>query len=76
MTQLTTLRDHYASIGTGLTQREALINLGIGRLAQRIAELESEGYQFDHRMIKVVSRHGSARVADYVLMALPVLEAA
>lgn len=76
MTQLATLREHYAGTGTGLTQREALINLGIGRLAQRIAELESEGYQFDHRMIKVESRHGSARVADYVLTALPVREPA
>lgn len=71
MTQLAALREHYDAIGVRLTQREASINLGIGRLAPRIAELESEGYQFDHRMVKVASRHGSARVADYVLTALP-----
>lgn len=76
MTHLATLREHFSRVGVGLTQREALISLGIGRLAQRIAELENEGYQFDHRMIKVESRHGSARVADYVLMALPMLEVA
>ncbi len=72
MTQLSTLREHYAAPGVGLTQRDAMINLGIGRLAQRIADLEVEGYKFDHRMIKVASRHGGARVADYVLTALPV----
>lgn len=71
MTQLSTLREQYKSPGIGLTQRDAMINLGIGRLAQRIAELEIEGYRFDHRSIKVASRHGAARVADYVLTALP-----
>lgn len=71
MTQLDTLRAHYDTPGIGLTQREALINLGVGRLAQRIAEMELDGYQFDHRMVKVKSRHGTARVADYVLMAKP-----
>ena len=71
MTQLTTLREHYDAPGAKLTQREALINHGIGRLAQRIAELETEGYKFDHQMVKVASRHGSARVADYVLISKP-----
>lgn len=71
MTQLATLREHYDAPGVGLTQREAMINLGIGRLAQRIAEMEQVGYQFDHRTVKVESRHGTARVTDYVLMALP-----
>lgn len=69
MTQLATLRAHYDAPGIGLTQREALINLGIGRLAQRIAEMERDGYQFDHRTVKVESRHGIAHVTDYVLIA-------
>jgi hypothetical protein len=72
MTQLSTLRTHYNAIGVRLTAYQATINLGICRLAQRIIELEAEGYQFDHQMVKVASRHGSARVADYVLTALPV----
>lgn len=71
MTQLARLRHHYDTPGIGLTQRDAMTIHGIGRLAQRIAELEREGFQFDHRTIKVESRHGTARVTDYVLMSLP-----
>jgi hypothetical protein len=71
MTQLSTLREHYKAPGIGLTAYQATINLGISRLAERIRELEAEGYKFDHNTIKVASRHGGARVADYVLIALP-----
>jgi hypothetical protein len=71
MTQLSTLRTHYNAIGVRLTAYQATINFGICRLAERIRELEAEGYQFDHQMVRVASRHGSARVADYVLTALP-----
>lgn len=71
MTQLQILKKHFAKRGAKLTQLEALIKYGVGRLASRIQDLESDGYQFAHNMIAVQSRNGRARVAEYVLVKAP-----
>jgi hypothetical protein len=71
MTQLADLREHFATPGAKLTAYAAANDLGIARLSPRIGEMELEGYQFLHRMIPAPSRRGKARVAEYVLTALP-----
>lgn len=69
MTQLATLRAHFTKPGIKLTQDEATASMGISRLSPRIGELERSGWQFLHRMIPAPSRHGTARVSEYVLIA-------
>lgn len=71
MTQINMLRAHYSKAGAKLTQLDALIAYGIGRLAPRIAELEAIGYLFAHNMIKVAKKNGYARVCEYVLIRAP-----
>jgi hypothetical protein len=70
MTQLEALKDYFKS-RTSITQKYAMDNLGLMRLSERVRELEQQGYQFSHNMIKVDSRYGSARVAEYVLLEAP-----
>lgn len=49
-----------------ITQRDAINDLGCMRLASRISELKSNGYNIARRMIKVKNRYGeSCSVAEY-----------
>lgn len=51
-----------------ITQLQALADLGCLRLASRISELKSAGWQINRRMIKVKNRYGeSCTVAEYSL---------
>lgn len=53
----------------GVTQIEALSNLGILRLASRISELRDEGYVIEKKMITVTNRFGEkCSVARYRLV--------
>jgi len=50
----------------GLTQLEALTQLGVGRLASRIFELKMDGYEIERKMVSVVKANGeTADVAAY-----------
>lgn len=51
-----------------ITQYEALADLGCMRLASRISELKTRGYNIKKNMIKVKNRYGeSCTVAQYSL---------
>lgn len=52
----------------GITQVEALNELGILRLASRISELKNEGYAIEKDMVTVTNRFGEkCNVARYKL---------
>lgn len=52
----------------GITQFEALNELGVMRLASRISELRRNGYVISSKMIKVQNRYGeTCRVKRYSL---------
>ena len=52
----------------GITQFEALNELGVMRLASRISELRRNGYEITSKMVKVKNRYGEAcRVKRYSL---------
>lgn len=51
-----------------LTAFDALMDLGVARLASRINELRNDGYEIDTQMIDVPTRRGNARIAQYVLI--------
>lgn len=53
--------------GGRLTAREALVDLGIARLAARIHELRRNGHPIEDRMINVPTRNGMTRVSEYYL---------
>ena len=54
---------------SGVTQIEALNDLGILRLASRISELRSEGYPIQKEMVTVTNRFGEkCSVARYRLV--------
>lgn len=54
---------------SGVTQIEALNDLGILRLASRISELRDEGYQIKKEMITVKNRFGeNCSIARYRLV--------
>ncbi len=73
MTQNEALREFFKK-NDCLTQRHAMLSLGIGRLSERIRELEAEGYVFDHASIKVPTRYSStAHVTEYRLCKSPPL---
>ena len=42
----------------GITQFEAMIELGVMRLASRISELKKEGYEIQSKIIAVRNRYG------------------
>ena len=42
----------------GITQFEAMIDLGVMRLASRISELKKEGYEIQSKIIAVKNRYG------------------
>lgn len=52
----------------GITQYEALLELGIMRLASRMSELKKRGYPVEWEWVKVSNRYGEAcRVKRYKL---------
>ena len=52
----------------GITQYEALEQLGVMRLASRISELRRNGYVISSKMVKVKNRYGeTCRVKRYFL---------
>ena len=51
-----------------LTQATAFMELGVGRLSERIRELEKDGHVIEHKMVTVTKRNGKqARVCEYSL---------
>ena len=49
-----------------ITQHEAMIDLGIARLASRIWDLKEAGYNITGEMVKVKNRYGeTCRVKQY-----------
>lgn len=53
----------------GVTQFEALTDLGILRLASRISELRDEGYPIEKEMVTVINKYGEkCSVARYRLV--------
>ena len=49
----------------GSTAMDALMDLGVMRLAGRINELRNEGHNIVSEIVKVKTRHGVAHVASY-----------
>lgn len=50
----------------GITQYEALNDLGVMRLASRISDLRSNGHKISSKMVKVKNRYGeTCRVKRY-----------
>lgn len=59
------IRDYMTAHG-GITQAEAFLELGIGRLGARIFEMRERGIPIDAQMIQVIKKDGSeAYVAKY-----------
>jgi hypothetical protein len=58
---------HFSKPGATLTAFDALRLYGISRTAARIDELRRSGMAIETRMVPVIGRHGTARVAEYVL---------
>lgn len=57
---------NYINTHGSITDAQARKYLGIGRLASRICDLKTEGYQIKRKMIKVRKRGGTiAHVARY-----------
>lgn len=57
MTQAERITDYMREFG-GITQIEALRDLGVMRLASRISELRRGGMRINDRMIEVKKRYG------------------
>lgn len=52
----------------GITQAEAFLELGVGRLGARIFEMRERGIPIDAQMVQVIKKDGSeAYVAKYSL---------
>ena len=50
----------------GITQREAMDELGIMRLASRISDLRRRGHRISKRTVSVTNRYGEkCRIAEY-----------
>ena len=59
--------DYVKEFGS-ITAREAYLDLGIMRLAARIADLTEKGYEFDRTMVTDKNRYGeTTRFARYSL---------
>lgn len=54
--------------GMGVTQQEAIEDLGIYRLAARVSDLRHAGYTISKKMRKVPTRDGWTYVAEYSLI--------
>lgn len=57
----------YMKRNRGITQRTALIELGVARLSARILDLKKAGHRISGRMIKVTGAYGDAYVKQYTL---------
>ena len=68
MTQNEILLNYLQEHEEGITAREALLELGIGRLASRICDLKREKYPISSTSEKVTTRYGSTYVARYRLI--------
>lgn len=56
----------YMALHNGITQAEAFLELGVGRLGARIFEIKNYGVPIQTEMIKVTKKDGSeAHVARY-----------
>lgn len=53
--------------GVGITQKEAINDLGIYRLASRICDLKQMGVPVESRFKKVKTRYGETNVKEYWL---------
>ena len=59
----------YLRAHAGITQFEAIAELGILRLASRVSELKKTGHHIYGEMVKVKNRYGEAvRVKRYFLL--------
>lgn len=68
-TQCTRLLDYLKDHKEGITQLEALNQLGIMRLTSRICELKEDGYLFKKEMITVLNRFNEkCSIARYTLL--------
>lgn len=57
---------HYMELFGGITQAQAFLDLGVGRLGARIFEMRERGIPIKSEMVKVRKRDGSdAFVARY-----------
>lgn len=56
-TQAQRVLDYIERFGS-ITQHEALIDLGVARLASRISELKKKGYNIVSEWVKVINRFG------------------
>lgn len=66
-TQCQRILDYMEQHG-GVTQFEALKELGVMRLASRISELRRNGHKIESKMVKVHNRYGeTCRVKSYSL---------
>ena len=66
-TQALKILEYMKKFGS-ITQYQALADLGCMRLASRISELRTDGYQITKQMIKVKNRYGeSCSIARYSL---------
>lgn len=66
-TQTERILDYLKQHGT-ITQYEAMVDLGVMRLASRISELKKDGYPIKSRMICIKNRFGeSCFVKQYTL---------
>lgn len=51
-----------------ITQYEAMVDIGVMRLASRISELKRDGYQINKKMVAVKNRYGeTCHVNQYSL---------
>lgn len=67
-TQCQRILDYMEQNG-GITQFEAMIDLGVMRLASRISELKKEGYEIQSKIIAVRNRYGEpCYVKEYRLI--------
>lgn len=65
MTQTERIEKYMQDFG-GITQLEALRDLGVMRLASRISEMRRDGARITSRMIEVTNRYGeTCRVKRY-----------
>ena len=56
----------YMALHNGITQAEAFLELGVGRLPARISDIKAVGVPISRQMIKVTKKDGSnAWVARY-----------
>lgn len=68
MTQNEILLKYLEEHEEGITAREALLELGIGRLASRICDLRREKVPISSTSEKVTTRYGSTYVSRYRLI--------